>query len=146
MSASKSVPMGVGFSPDDPIFGGPDDPDVRRYHTAECLARWRPYEERRRAWAAAHPNHCPHCEGWGGFASCYDPSPAGVGLSPGCMPDWDPCPKCLERGVCPRCGQETLVPDDEPEACTSCGWSMSDPDGMPPPYECGCAYMGVVRS
>jgi len=93
------------------------------------------------------PGHCEDCQGWGGKVSYYDPSPAGVGLSPGSMQDFDPCPTCLDAGICPRCGEKSadLVEEDyyDKFECSSCGWDDEKnndgmPEGDPYPPECDC--------
>lgn len=107
-------------------------------------------------WQARWPNSCSHCEGNGGFYSSYDPSPSGVSLSPGSIMDWDPCPDCTEKGICPRCGNdlpliaykddetgEWAVDPDETDAnkpCLRCGWNPNAPDFCPPEMECWCGY------
>lgn len=105
-------------------------------------------------WQARWSEYCTHCEGEGGSVSYYDPSPAGVSLSPGYMVDWDPCPHCTEKGICPRCGADlplvtyedfdgTLVVDDETDPnkpCLRCGWNPDKPDICPPLMECECWY------
>ena len=54
------------------------------------------------------PDHCTTCEGWGGFtteATCLEP------------PEFFPCEACLEKGLCPRCGESATQ-----DSCPSCGW------------------------
>ena len=46
-------------------------------------------------WTAKWPDHCPYCKGHGGTYSEYDSSPAGVGLAPGTMTDFEPCEHCI---------------------------------------------------
>lgn len=115
----------------------------------KCDTTARAFNELARvAYATKYPSYCQHCGGWGGSVYSYDPSPAGVSLSSGCMYDWEPCPECLEKGICPRCGTQH-DPDSEwwaePSGCPSCGWTEDDgtewhrqTDGMPPPWECYC--------
>jgi len=91
-----------------------------------------------------YPGYCKSCSGWGGNTSCYDPSPAGISLSPGYMMDWEPCSNCVEEGRCPRCGG-TCEFEEGPDhyVCRgTCGWSSDDdepgiPDGPEPPC-CTC--------
>jgi len=100
------------------------------------------------SYEASWPKYCRDCHGWGGKTSYYDPSPAGVGLSPGSMADFDPCPTCVEQGICPRCGEESadLVAADEYSdkfACELCGWDELNnneciPESDPYPLECDC--------
>lgn len=69
---------------------------------------------------------CEYCAGTGYIVYKDDPSPAGVSLSPGSMWYSDSCPKCLERGLCPRCGAELV--DGEWSICPSCGWDEKEAD------------------
>lgn len=104
-------------------------------HTVGCLEREKLALAAREEYTGKWPNFCKKCRGWGGFASTYDPSPAGVSLSPGFMYDFDVCPACVEEGICPRCGEQSL--DEEGNVCSSCGWT-SDDEGLPPMHECFC--------
>jgi len=49
--------------------------------------------------------YCRSCLGRGEWRESYDPSPSGVGLSPGSMWDVGPC-GCIDHELprCPRCG------------------------------------------
>lgn len=110
-------------------------------HTEQCRRYVAERERARAAWAATWPNHCQTCEGWGGFASSYDPSAAGVALASGSLPDWDECATCTANEICGRCGAPIPVDKEtlEVPACSSCGWNFDD--GMPPPDDdCGCWY------
>ena len=123
---------------------------------AEALAEIERAQAARTAWFAKWPNACRVCEGHGGDWSSYDPSPAGVSLSPGVMYDFDPCPVCIgsdwaERtetdeegepytvmlGKCPRCA--ALMPNEGDAPCPACGWNwgQGDDDTAPrvPEYE-----------
>jgi superfamily II DNA or RNA helicase len=93
------------------------------------------------------PNYCEDCGGWGGHYSTYDPSPSGVGLSPGFMTDYDPCETCVENDICPRCGENTIsLIDGKSEdwyECKSCRWDDRQgfegmPQDPPMPPECNC--------
>ena len=110
-------------------------------HTESCQQAHAQAEATRAAYAAKWPNHCPTCEGHGGHWYSFDPSPSGISLAAGTMEDFDACPDCLEKGVCPRCGQEVWTADDwdgNPVTCPLCGWDEASPDGMPPEAECWC--------
>jgi hypothetical protein len=110
-------------------------------HSPECVAATERAQAARAAWAEKWPNHCAACEGWGGRTSYYDPSPAGVALSAGSMPDFDTCADCTDQGRCGRCGG--AVTDDAP--CPSCGWNCDD--GMPagPDGPCACVEEEMAR-
>jgi len=97
------------------------------------------------------PDYCVACGGWGGHYSSYDPSPAGVSLSPGYMIEYDPCRVCVEQLICPRCGKETInlveSRGGDTYLCAGCGWKESTTAGLPqdPPHytECTCWEMGL---
>ena len=105
-------------------------------HTAECLKAQddatRAGAEYDRRW----PGHCRSCNGWGGRSYRYDPSPSGVALSPGWMEDFEPCPDCAEKGLCPRCMKATMPEDGGEGPCPACGWTPKD--GRPWIPECIC--------
>lgn len=106
-------------------------------HTEDCNRRKAKYEADLAAFEQAHPNYCRVCGGRGGFAYNYDPSPAGVSLSPGYMTEVEPCSECVERGVCPLCTQHTL--DEDGEKCSNCEWKWDDPNvPSKPEFECYC--------
>lgn len=119
----------------------------------EMLRYWDEFEEAKinfereiLAYKAKWPNYCEECGGWGGHVSYYDPSPSGIGLSPGYMMDYDPCAECLEQDICPRCGFKTpdIFVEGEYEdyyQCPKCGWKEGDegiPQEPPWPPECTC--------
>lgn len=83
----------------------------------------------------AWPGHCTNCHGWGGFVESYDPSPAGVALSPGSIQEYDPCPECLENRLCPRCGSSVDSYEDwdagQPARCPGCGFIEEETPGRP---------------
>lgn len=104
-------------------------------HSTECQAAMTARTNETVAYLRAWPDHCRRCHGWGGFHSTYDPSPDS-GLSPGSMADFDTCPDCYDKGLCPRC----LAPrtDDHDDAhCQACSWDEWT-DGCPEPAECCC--------
>ena len=74
------------------------------------------------------PNHCTVCRGWSGIFSSYDPSPAGVALSPGNMMDFDSCEECYDKRVCCRCAAPLGEKDDE--KCPSCGCVFGETEGL----------------
>ena len=89
-------------------------------------------------WAKRWPKHCPECEGRGGTVTKFDPSPAGVSLSPGWMVEFDLCPacQCSDPVTCPRCGVEIddwQVFQEDEMPCPHCGWAWGDgiDDTMP---------------
>lgn len=94
---------------------------------------------------ARYPGYCRACDGWGGDFYDYSPAPG-----PGSIQMADPCPHCVEKGRCPRCGAQSYalgwlfdsetgrifadgLYDDhgQPAPCVVCGWKDGD-DGRPP--------------
>lgn len=107
--------------------------------TPECQSRMEAHNRVVREYEEKYPGHCETCRGWGGRTYSYDPSPAGVGLSPGCMWDFDPCEDCTCQGKCPRCGEKVEGLGDENVPCPHCGWTEKD-GGLPEAPECWCFY------
>jgi hypothetical protein len=121
-------------------------------HTPECWARMNAEWDEMDQWVRDHPNYCRHCQGMGGFASSYDPSPAGVSLSSGSMMEFDYCPECTEKGVCPECGQQMFDPDafgwSDMLVCPHCGWKEETASGMPQGHQeyCPCQEKKMEES
>ena len=115
---------------------------MRHEHTAQCQRQHVLLQVERAQYAARWPNHCRKCHGEGFTWYTYDPSPAGVALSPGYLEDYDPCPDCVEKGICPRCGEQVWTAESwdsgDPVICPRCGWEEAKPDSMPPEAECYC--------
>lgn len=98
----------------------------------DCLTNTKAAQEERQAsWKMTWPNYCKTCNGNGGTAYSYDPSPAGVSLSAGSMEDFDPCEVCASQGICPRCGKPGLTNEARGDAetgagpCMFCGWDYA---------------------
>jgi hypothetical protein len=93
-------------------------------HTAQCLAAQARHEQARADFERLYPQACKNskCLATGLLWSSYDPSPVGISLSPGVMWDAEPCPDCLGKEVCPRCGKPVV----EAEATAPNGnhWSV----------------------
>jgi len=106
---------------------------MMRLHSMKCLKAREQWSRESSEWAARWPDHCFQCGGWGGAKHQYDPSPAGVGLSPGWMWNWEACPSCTKQCRCGRCGAATV---EEEGACSKCGWNHDD--GRPGQPECWC--------
>jgi hypothetical protein len=70
---------------------------MSRWHTAECDAEAAKSKAAVVAFYEKWPKAHKGCKAVGGFYSTYDPSPAGVALSPGRMTDYDPCEECEEK-------------------------------------------------
>jgi hypothetical protein len=101
-------------------------------HSKECIEFTAKSIQHQLDFLTKHPHYCKHCNGWGGHASTYDPSPAGVCLSAGSFGDFDPCRHC--EGKCPVCADPL---DDDEEHCTNCDTTRGQ-DGIPDPPECLC--------
>ena len=41
-------------------------------------------------------------------------------------PGYLPCPECLDKGICPKCGSPTETPDQYDTRCTKCEWCWED--------------------
>jgi|SRR6266542_7053771 len=104
-------------------------------HNEACKHAFDGYEQAKAEYERQWPNHCRECNGYGGFSSSYDPSPAGVGLASGWMQDFDTCSACVDEGRCPRCAGS--VEDDASVPCARCGWT-ADTSGAPAAPECLC--------
>lgn len=109
-----------------------------REHSGDCLERLQTWRAMAAAYAKAWPHHCRTCGGWGGFGDTYKPAPG-----PGWLEDWDPCPICADKGLCPRCGAVILTEAQAEEGqefriCPTCGWDQAQPKGYPPVPECIC--------
>lgn len=100
-------------------------------HTEECLQAKAEVERRQEAWRKRWPNHCEDCNGVQEY----------------------PCPTCLTRGICPRCGGEEGVDVSGDYAfCRSCGYRedaeidhRDHPDYccLPDGYTCNCRVQEV---
>ena len=122
--------------------------------TISCTTGQRRFDFERFSYDKRYPNHCTHCEGWGGQTYQYDPSPAGISLGSGFMNEFIPCEHCYDLGTCPRCGTARAFQwEDIDDLCTNlpacpvCGWSESYMDangevqhdpGKPNEFECSC--------
>ena len=66
---------------------------------------------------------CKTCDGTGLVEDYYDPSPSGVSLGSGYMVDYEWCPDCTAKRICPNCGQKAKEVDDV-LICDSCGFKL----------------------
>lgn len=105
---------------------------AEQQHTKECTEAQEKWKQEVTEYEKKYPNYCKACDGYGGEATKYDPSPPGVGLSPGYMTDFCPCPECLEKDKCPQCGGNIYGED----VCPDCGWEFGQ--GKPEQPECYC--------
>jgi hypothetical protein len=117
-------------------------------HKESCIAHWLTTLRLQEAYDSKWQHHCRKCHGLGGFLYSYDPSPAGVSLSPGYMQDFDTCSDCVEQGKCPRCGKLIYPLDqvdkfnewlDNQTECPHCKWhhGQDASDTRPLEYD-GC--------
>ena len=72
----------------------------------ECDRKITAYETAVRCFEERHPKYCRRCGGAGVKTESYDPSPAGVSLSPGSMTEDVACPECAEKNLCSLCGKK----------------------------------------
>ena len=81
-----------------------------------------------------YPHYCHTCNGWGTLPELYDPSPDGIGLSPGFLVMHEPCHACEGSEhipTCSLCGQ--ILASDGTRLCT-CPLNLGYPET--PPCEC----------
>lgn len=96
-------------------------------HTKNCLERQKAYQN----FIAKYPNYCKTCGGtgyWYTYATYWEDADGG------------PC-SCVEEGICPRCGEKTLLVDKEGLSdCLKCNWSeryfLFDAKNVPPDIAC----------
>lgn len=125
---------------------------MNRVHSDSCAKNIAVYESLVEEYRKRWPHYCRFCGGLGGFGYSFDPSPAGVSLSPGCYWDFEPCEECMGR--CPRCYRENsddgygqthtmfTVKNSRGEmvrpTCGYCGFVLEDTRGLPQKPECFC--------
>lgn len=109
---------------------------ANNFHTQACSMAQLNVQQARDGYAAAWPNYCRACEGWGGkqFRETHG-SPYGSELL------FDVC-ACVEIGKCPRCGGASLVEDaialsNDDVICSLCLWRSFN-EGMPDNDGCIC--------
>lgn len=110
--------------------------EIAAIHSYGCIARSVKSAFARWAWSQKWHNACPDCEGHGYTRGGEDP-----------------CPTCVERGCCPRCGEQAWREDDFQNAgprgvtCPFCDWNEAsaleygaEQAGlvMPAEMECWC--------
>ena len=75
-------------------------------HSPRCVDLQNRLSHQNHVFMLAYPHHCPECDGLGVHISRYDPSASGVSLAyGGCFLEIEPCPSCLEKDRCPKCGE-----------------------------------------
>ena len=72
---------------------------------------------------------CRTCHGTGQVTYSVNQSPLGSGeYWPMMM--YDPCPNCIEKGKCPKCGYYNgFENQDSPLKCVKCGWDEDKTEG-----------------
>lgn len=111
-------------------------------HTAECLAFQERVNKAHDEYEAQWPNHCRHCNGWGGFAQYNYPREPD---------DFESCGDCIDKGICPRCGQQAWSDEDlfnnDVLVCPHCGWKDGNLDsGCPEGFDgmCDCGLLDDI--
>ena len=119
-------------------------------HNEWCIAQQEKYKSAKADFEEMWPKYCKHCGGYGYFMYAYDPSPAGVSLSPGYMIDVDICPECegADEPKCSLCGvsfpfggfteKQAEEVDGDMVGTKTCGCPINA--GMPVEHECVCWY------
>jgi len=115
-------------------------------HTGFCKQSRSAYYEKKAKFISQWRGYCRTCSGLGGKYDMFDPSAAGVSLSPGYMIEFEPCPDCLEKDACPRCGERGLdIDPDDRARCGHCSWTEENAESdfsgeycLPPEPECLC--------
>ena len=70
---------------------------------------------------------CRTCGGTGGITSTKNGAHYGAGYW--AMDYGEPCPDCVEIGICPRCETEMKEVDDSGSyCCPKCGWDEATGD------------------
>ena len=69
---------------------------------------------------------CKTCEGTGGITSTINGALFGAGYWP--MDYGEPCPDCVEKGLCPRCETKMNELDSGTYRCLKCGWDEATGD------------------
>ena len=70
---------------------------------------------------------CKMCDGTGAITSTINGAPHGAGYWP--MDYEEPCPACVEKGLCPRCETRMKEVDDlGTYRCPKCGWDEATGD------------------
>jgi ribosomal protein L37E len=141
---SKAAYVGRSVTPD---YTPPDyiqDVDmlltsIKQEHSKECLQAFGVYYLALTLYERYWPHYCRTCKGQGGTYSYYDPSPAGVSLAAGQMEDFEPCSECVEKDICPRCGEKSTIDwDADKQVCSVCGFDCSYKMAAPQEPECFC--------
>lgn len=112
-------------------------------HTPECQAAQDRYQKAVEEYEQKWPNWCRNCFGMGGFVIRNYPSEPD---------DYEICSHCMEKGVCPRCGQTVWDVEDVfefPTTCPKCGWQEDRPQDchpMPMDGPCECELADAERA
>lgn len=109
-------------------------------HTTECDQAQAKTDIERAAYTARWPHYCHTCNGQGVKHDRVNKAPHGEG--PWWDDEFDPCSKCSDEEICPRCGQHNpdwLTPEN-PGPCPHCGWNWGEgsDDYLPAMHECYC--------
>ncbi len=118
-------------------------------HKPSCYQVRARIELERRWYMTAWPNYCIECGGAGCYWISDDPSPSGVSLSSGHYDYFESCESCIDRGICPRCGEKVTwinegscrgTNDIEYYECHHCGWTNHNAviAGISEHDECEC--------
>ena len=113
-------------------------------HDKECIEGSARADRLRGEYESSWPNYCRTCDSWGVLQYEENLGPDGR--------YWpytftDPCPDCSDKGICPRCGQDSGLEwvEDDGTPCPNCGWNWGNDEGdtIEPEWECWCT--GLTR-
>lgn len=110
-------------------------------HTEDCLRLQGKYEQQREDYKKRYPNYCRACGGHGYHAFTENGAPMGAGYWP--MQMYEPCPECIEVGLCPGCMQPVFSEYDFEKMdgsgkvyCEQCGWVDDGKHGIEEEWNC----------
>lgn len=120
-------------------------------HSQECKKARDEIMRKFKEWENLHPNYCRACNGRGGAYEPGDQVPWGSTVAS--LPDiFEPCPECVERGICPWCGDGGLTSEDRGDEstgdgpCRVCGHDPLTECTPSPSFDCFCQYDEDDRS
>ncbi len=102
-------------------------------HTYACNEQFYSRLKGQLRFAHKWPHFCRSCFGWGFYFKGIDRRYPFSHIGP-----VTPCPDCVAKGLCPRCGEAL---DEKREYCAACGWHAGHAGSEGPAVserDCGC--------